>query len=248
MRALLALAALLLLVPPAAPGAGTTGRSWLDEVQALLHERGGDLGDIGTLTTLTPEGPVVRAVRGHDVAAALASALGAQAQSTVVPGTWGAGIDGVGGDAGWPGCSPVFLYAIVLGDPRAYYHATPSELDDLRTGPSACGGWWGATHAWKDITFDLRQGATVVACGGAVLLVEPSAGAAGPGTRCGWRLACFSGNAAVNFWGPGFGVHFLFALGQDGGIAMGGETLEPPTRPPLVTDRDAPCLPGSAPV
>lgn len=247
MRAPALASALLLLLVPSLPASASLEPAWLDDLRGLLRERGGHLDGMGTLTTLTPDGPVTREVRNADVVAALLPALApAGTDHIVVPGTWGVGEYKLGTVLGGF-CAPVYLFAVVYGNPRDYYHATPSDLNGEigRLYPKPCGGYWGHTDSWKDITINLHQGTSYGACGGAMLLIEPGAGAVGPGQRCGWKEACFSGDATANFWGPGFAIHILFALGQVGTIVMGNQHLpETPTYPPYLLASDTPCAPG----
>lgn len=236
----------------AAAPAGGDGVDGLESfLRSVLRARGGDLGEDGTLTTLTPEGPVVQPM-GREAFFARLRHLPPPtgADHTILPGTWGFGERELAGSGGnFPSCTPVYLYALVQGNPIDYYHANRSALD--ATLPTSrepvCGGWYGGTWSWRDVTLDLRRGTAYFACAGAMLLVDPAVGVEADGTRCGWTEACFSGEAAVNFWGPGFGIHLLAVLGQVGGIALGA-TQPTPSSPPLLTEDDPPCLPGTYPV
>lgn len=243
MRSAAAIVAALVLLP-AVPAEGRP--TILDHLRGALDAHGIDLAGEGTLTTLTPDGPATRAVVNAEVLAELARVLDPYgADHTVVPGTWGLGF--LPESSAFPSCSPSYLYAFVLGNPEPYWHATRSNMERYRNllmggDTGSCGGYWGTFGSWKDVTFDLR-GANLYgpACGGATLLVEPAAGAVGPGVRCGWREACFNGDAAISFWGPGFGFHVFLTVGARGGVAMGRFAQDLPG--PAEVHDELPCVP-----
>lgn len=135
----------------------------------------------------------------RELPAALRDSLGpllAKVPRDAVLPTHGIGFGDVGLSdlVAWPHCDAIYLVVAYFGIPGdALVHSVK-----LPVAPPAdvCGGAFGPSAVWKDVSFTAPFGRTLAACGRAQVLVAPPAtpmeGLAG-GTMCGWGAACASG-------------------------------------------------------
>lgn len=233
--AVLALASLGAPVPEAAeaePGL-------LAQVRALALERsGGDLTRLGVQVTHGPEGAVEQPITGEEFLARVAFAAergsGAQADDFVHAEAIGYAIQNtqLQQRLGWPFCDSGSMFAMHFGPGSAIVHADRSPTGDVATSP-ICGGFYGATHTWSDITFDIRGMPGAYICGGAMIMMPPALPPLSQQGSCGWTVACFAGNAALTSLSF-FGIRMEYVLMGSGYVVLGHDRTDGPACAPML--------------
>lgn len=236
LRALALLAAALLLAA-AAPGAtapDTPGAA----LRALALERsGGDLGQLGVMITHGPDGPIERTISGEEFLA-LAAVAGErlarpQTENLVHSSAVGFGYHQphLAARLGWPFCDYASFFAMYFGPPgSAIAHADRSPTGDIATQP-VCGGFYGVTHTWSDITFDIRGLPGAWMCASALVGINVELPSTTPSAPCN-VVGCISGNAALTSLSF-FGIALDYALGNGNMVVIGHDRTEFPTCGPM---------------
>lgn len=222
---LAALALAAAAVPGAAPAAGEGGA--YARLEALALERsGGDLGLAGTL-----RGPMgVETISGHEFLALVQAAthrLGApapQADHAVAPESFGVGDQALSGASAWPFCDAASIFTYSFGAIQVTPNPTPVPLP--LGGANICGGTYGPTESYADVTFVVPEAGVLLACTAAQVMVGGDApvGLLG-GSDCTWSVACFSGEG-MYYSAAFFGLHFDYVLGVRGTVVAGHEGMD----------------------
>lgn len=168
----------------------------------LLAASGGDLHSLGAMSVWGDGAQL--GMSGFQILDLLgASAGGARTTDVVLPSKgFAAGDADLNDQLQWPYCNAVGVYAYYFGggSGRAITHAASVPVE----GAPLCGGAFGPTSFWTDVSFDLSnlQGPPSCAIG---QVLAPRQVAIGPfgGFSCGWKAACASGEGilgSVQYW------------------------------------------------
>lgn len=211
-------------------------------LEALALERsGGDLDRQGTATAHGPDGAVERSITGRKFLAVARELFdrfaGPEADDVVFPPkVIGVGLEDplvapLTSRLGWPYCESVSILVVSQGG-SPLKHAIPVET--LPVGPGSgpvCGGLYGPTEWWADVTFDVHDLSSERGiCVSASVRVPPVGSLAGG--PCGYQVACASGSGALQSY-EFFGLGFVYFLGKVAIVVGGDQSMDAST-----------CVPG----